>query len=504
MPRYELKSWRTRGRSLTVAAAFLLGLAPLACGENIVTETNLSPSSITDVQGTHSGSVSALAAKDQRGKENDPAKWVQFGVSGGQSYEGFRSYYLPESVNPARITTITLIVNVFGPSSRDDAFTWSIFNWNTGTYEALGTQSNCGGTQGRFRCEADLHSFTAWKWLQYNALDRPSSNYVDPGTRELRVQVRSANASSYMRMDYESLGIYSNNGNPGTIWIPPLDTRWQWQIQARANTFPDTNGINIDICRRPFHGGPCVKPDVFDIDLYVDGSITGAWDGNTVSDDYIFTRDAVQAIHASNRKVIAYITVGDAENWRADFQQMVDFDSACGGCFLGKPFSKVFPNEWYVNINNDRGQADFMRKMVQARVDKAAASQFDSLEPDVDFAAGNVSGFRISDATQVAYNVSIAHIAHADGLSINLKSDVDEALDPQLIAAFDYVIDEQCFQYKQCENYAGFQAAGKSIFNAEYRVAVGKFCSKANAMNFNSIKKDPNFSLYDLPYTPCR
>jgi len=115
-----------------------------------------------------------------------------------------------------------------------------------------------------------------------------------------------------------------------------------------------------------------------------------------------------------------------------------------------------------------------------------------------------VSGFRISDATQVAYNVSIAQIAHADGLSINLKSDVDEALDPQLIAAFDYVLDEQCFQYRQCENYAGFQAAGKSIFNAEYRVALGKFCSKANAMNFNSIKKDPNFSLYDLPYTPCR
>ena len=77
-------------------------------------------------------------------------------------------------------------------------------------------------------------------------------------------------------------------------------------------------------------------------------------------------------------------------------------------------------------------------------------------------------------------------------------------MDPELISAFDYVLDEQCFQYNRCGNYAGFQQAGKSIFNAEYRVTPDVFCPKANAMNFNSIKKARDFSLYDLPWTPCR
>ena len=473
-------------------------------GSGPVTENILIPSTITDLVGRHTGSVHALGVKDQTGTANDPSKYVQFGVPAGQSYQGYRSYYLPTSVNPSKITTITMISNVFGPSSATDEFAWSIYNWTTSSYEKLGNQNNCGGTAGRFRCMADQHSFAAWKWIQYNVIGRPLASYINSHTREIRMQLASANESSYINMDYESISIYANSGRPGKPWIPPRDTRWQWQIQAKARVFTDTDGINVDVCEPTYEGGDCVKPDVFDIDLYVDSSITGTYDGDSVADDYLFTTDAVNAIHASGRHVIGYITIGDAENFRADYQQMVDFDAACEGCFIGNPFSQTFPNEWYVNINNGRGQADFMRKMVQARIDKVAAAGFDSLEPDVDNAFENNSGFNISGATQIAYNVSIAKIAHADGLSINLKSDVDQAMNPELISAFDYVLDEQCFQYNQCGNYAGFQQAGKSIFSAEYRVAPDTFCPKANAMNFNSIKKARDFSLYDLPWTPCR
>jgi hypothetical protein len=469
-----------------------------------VTEDILTPSVITDLVGTHTGSVHALSFKDQTGTANDPSKYVQFGVLEGQSYRGYRSYYLPASVNPSKITTITMISNVFGPSSATDEFAWSIYNWTTSSYEKLGNQNNCGGTAGRFPCTADQHSFAAWKWIQYNVIGGPLANYINSHTREIRVQLSSANESSYINMDYESISIYTNRGRPRKLWIPPRDARWQWQIQAKAGVFTGTDGINVDVCEPTYQGGNCVKPDVFDIDLYVDSSITGTYDGNTIADDYVFTTDAINAIHASGRHVIGYITVGDAENFRADYQQMVDFDAACRGCFIGNPFSRTFPNEWYVNINNGRGQADFMRKMVQARIDKVAAAGFDSVEPDVDNAFENNSGFNISGATQIAYNVSIARIAHADGLSINLKSDVDQAMNPDLISAFDYVLDEQCFQYNQCGDYSGFQQAGKSIFNAEYRVAPDTFCPKANAMKFNSIKKATDFSLYDLPWTPCR
>ena len=492
-------------KALLCVVVGLRFLAPqLLYASGPVTATILSPSSITDVVGSHTGSVDALATKDQTGKENNSSKYVQFGVPSGQTYQGYRSYYLPGSIDPKKITTITLISNVFGPSSQDDEFAWSIYDWSTSAFERLGNQNNCGGATGRFACKADQHSFVVWKWIQYNVTGRPLSNYVNRSTREIRVQLASGNSSSYIDMDYESVSVYSNSGQPGSIWKPPVDVRWQWQIQARRGVFKKTNGINVGICQPTYKGGPCVKPKVFDIDLYVDPSILGTWDGDPVADNFEFTTQAVNAIHKSRRHVVGYMTVGDAEHWRPDFQQMVDFDAACGRCFIGKAFSKTFPNEWYVDINNDKGQADFMRKMMQARIDKVAAAGFDSVEPDVDNAAFNNSGFKISAATQVAYNVSIAEIAHANGLSINLKSDVDQAKNPKLIAVFDYVLDEQCFQYHQCNEYAGFQKAGKSIFNAEYRVAPDEFCPKANSMNINSIKKAHNFNLYDLPWTPCR
>jgi hypothetical protein len=495
------------GRMLAIGSLMLLFVLP-AQAAGPVTETILAPSTVIDLVGTHTGSANALAVRDQINTQNDSTKYVQFGITGGQNYQGYRSYFLPTSVNPSQITTITLIANIFAPSSSNDEFRWSLYNWTTSSYEKLGNQNNCGGPNGNggkiAACAADKHSFAAWKWIQYNVLGRPLANYVNPSTHEIRVQLASANASSYINMDYESVSVYSNSGIPGTPWVPFLNTRWQWQIQANSGVFTSTNGINVDVCQPTYQGGSCVKPDVFDIDLYVDGNITGSYDGNTVAAYYAFATDAVSAIHAAGRKVIGYITVGDAENFRADFQQMVDFDVACGHCFIGNAFSNTFPNEWYVNINNDKGQADFMRKMVQARMDKVAAAGFDSVEPDVDFASSNNSGFTITGATQIAYNVSLANIAHANGLSINLKSDVDQALDSQLIAAFDYVIDEQCWQYKQCNNYSGFQSAGKSIFNAEYKVAPSTFCPKANNLNLNAIKKNKNFSLFDLPWTPCR
>jgi len=483
-------------------AVFLLG-APLFASSP-VTQTILSPVSLTDTIGSHTGSVTALAAKDQAGTQNNPSKYVQFGTPAGASYQGYRSYVLPGAIQPSTITTITLIDNVLAPSSSTDEFALAIYNWTTASFEKLGNQNNCGGTTGRFACTADQHSFAVWKWQQYNVTGQPLTNYINAATGEIRIQLSSANASSYIDVDYESVSIYSNNGQPGTPWVPPVDVRWQWQIQAHNGQYTTTNGIDVNICEPTYQGGSCVTPDVFDIDLYVDSAITGTWDGDPVSDDFVFSTDAVNAIHASGRHVIAYMTVGDAENFRADFQQMVDFDAACSGCFLGKAFSARFPNEWYVNINNGQGQADFMRTMVQARIDKAAAAGFDSMEPDIDFEAGNASGFSITGATQVAYNLSIAAIAHANGLSINLKSDAGQAANAQLIAAFDYVLDEQCFQYNQCANYAGFQQAGKSIFNTEYVLAPDTFCPKANAMNFNSIKKASNFNLYALPWTPCR
>jgi hypothetical protein len=79
------------------------------------------------------------------------------------------------------------------------------------------------------------------------------------------------------------------------MWKPSLDSRWQYQLQNRR-AFADTGGINVGICEVPFSGGSCVKPNVFDIDLYgIGGGLATA---------------AVDAIHAAGGHAICYIDAG--------------------------------------------------------------------------------------------------------------------------------------------------------------------------------------------------
>jgi hypothetical protein len=293
------------------------------------------------------------------------------------------------------------------------------------------------------------------------------------------------------------------NTQVGACWTPPLDARWQYQLEGNPGPFDSTGGINVDICVVPFTGGPCVSPDVYDIDLYVDTSITG--DGN-----FVVNTAAVDAIHARGRHAICYMTAGDVENFRPDYPQFVAFDNQCGHCLIGKPFSKRFSNEFWANLNNDQGQRDFMLQMVTARVQKCAAAGFDGVEFDVvdAYAQGTrTTGWNISYATQLDYDEALANIAHAYGMTVALKNDLGQLTD--LMPYFDYAINEQCFQYKECDDnpppgYPAWVAAGKTVFTVEYRRKPKRFCAKANAADFNSIVKAKNFSLFDIPWTPCR
>lgn len=51
------------------------------------------------------------------------------------------------------------------------------------------------------------------------------------------------------------------------IWRPPVESRWQYQLEGNPD-YPETGGINVEICEVPQSGGACVRPTVFDIDLY--------------------------------------------------------------------------------------------------------------------------------------------------------------------------------------------------------------------------------------------
>jgi len=172
--------------------------------------------------------------------------------------------------------------------------------------------------------------------------------------------------------------------------------------------------------------------------------------------------------------VICYLSAGSYENWRPD---AASFPASV----LGK--SNGWPGEKWLDVR----RLDVLGPIMEHRLDLAVAKGCDGVEPDNVDGYANATGFPISRADQIAYNTFLADQAHQRGLSIGLKNAVD--LVPQLVGSFDWALDEQCFQYSECQALTPFIDAGKAVFGVEYNLAPSQFCPQANAMGFSWLKK---------------
>ncbi|WP_242906259.1 endo alpha-1,4 polygalactosaminidase [Actinomadura terrae] len=313
----------------------------------------------------------------------------------------------------------------------------------------------------------------------------------------------------------------------GAPWRPVVGSRWQYQLSGDRK-FPGTGGINVDICERPYAGGSnsggnggggrkngvgdgdgddgkvgagaCVRPEVFDIDLYADAAVAG---NNTT-----LNTAAVKAIHARGAKAICYIDSGSVEKVRPDYPQYVEWHEAHGKSLIGKSYPG-FPEENYANINNDKGQRDFVLKMQEARVRKCVQAGFDAVEFDVVNAhedGAGVTGWQVSADSQLVFNRALADMAHRHGLAAGLKNDLGQI--PQLVSSFDFMVNEECWEFRECDRLKPFIAAGKPVFGVEYKPSRGPdplaFCREAVSLRFGFIKKGEDYLLTDQPYTPCR
>lgn len=273
--------------------------------------------------------------------------------------------------------------------------------------------------------------------------------------------------------------------------LPPQRARFQYQLQPVPG-HEATGGVNVDVCEAPFTGGPCVRPEVWGIDLYEADGVTP-------------NRRAVDAIHARGGYALCYVDAGSIENYRPDWPEFVAWDEAHGNSLLGKPYSELFPEEFWANINNDRGQRDFLLRMHGKRVKKCRKAGFDAVDFDVvdAFAAGrDVTGWDISPATQLTFNRALARLAHRNRMAVVLKADLLQVRD--LVRDFDMAVNESCFVYDECGYLTPFVRAGKPVFELEYDVEPADFCDRATRLGFNAIKKSGDQLLLDLPWMPCR
>src|SRR5919198_5277284 len=83
-------------------------------------------------------------------------------------------------------------------------------------------------------------------------------------------------------------------------WEPAQGARFQYQLESSDRSHASTGGIDVGICKPPASGGACVRPRVFDIDLYQDGHISG--------NDHTVNTAAVDAIHRQGGHAICYVS----------------------------------------------------------------------------------------------------------------------------------------------------------------------------------------------------
>jgi hypothetical protein len=107
-----------------------------------------------------------------------------------------------------------------------------------------------------------------------------------------------------------------------------------------------------------------------------------------------------------------------------------------------------------------------VRRIMLARLDLAVSRGFDGVEPDNVDGYTNDPGFPLTAADQLDFNRFIADAAHERGLAVGLKNDLDQI--PDLVACFDFAVNEQCHEYDECGALQPFVDAGKPVFNAEY------------------------------------
>ena len=226
-------------------------------------------------------------------------------------------------------------------------------------------------------------------------------------------------------------------------WTPQVGDTWQWQLTGTINTSYDVK--------------------VYDIDLF------------DVPDSVFNT------LHNQGRAVVCYFSAGSAEDWRADYGQFKPAD-------LGNKLGGWAGERWV-----DTRSAN-VRAIMKARLDKAKARGCDGVEPDnVDgYQPAKKTGFPLTYATQLDYNRFLAAEARARGLKVALKNDVDQLAD--LAPSFDFAVNEQCHQYKECGGYSAFTGAGKPVFNAEYKKtwrddanARAQMCADARAANLRTL-----------------
>jgi hypothetical protein len=417
----------------TALLALVLGLAGLAASNlqprlSAGNSLALFPVSLKTSSGRASRQpVSVLAAQDQAGSQDDPAKYIRLETPKQLAYDGVLAFELPKTLRARDIAHISITVNFRGPLAAQQGWEFQGFHWEKREWIRLGNQQNV----------------NASLWSEFRLeLPSPAFQFASPDTGRIQLRIQSTDAGGEAALDYAAARVSvrapAPTRTPPPHWTPPLEASWHIQYTGEIDTSLDMDIYNLDLFDTP--------------------------------------PESIEALRARGVRVMCYFSAGSYEDWRPDAGE---FPAGV----LGKAL-EGWPGEKWLDIR----QIGLLAPIMEARLDLARDKGCDGVDPDNVNGYTNDSGFPLTGADQIAYNIFLADAAHQRGLGIGLKNDLEQVA--ELLPYFDWQVNEQCFLYDECGLLLPFIAAGKPVFNIEYELTTAEFCAQANAYNFNSIRKN--------------
>jgi len=225
---------------------------------------------------------------------------------------------------------------------------------------------------------------------------------------------------------------------PGYVPLPPKKAEWQIQYSGMIDLSLDVNVYNLDL---------------FDT-----------------------SAAAITKLHSRGIYVMCYFSAGSWENWRPDAGQYPPE-------ILGNDYNGWNGEKWL-----DIRAIDTLTPLLVARMDQAVDKGCDGIDPDNVDGYQNNTGFPLTYAHQLAFNVWLSQEAHKRGLAIGLKNDLNQI--PDLLPHFDWGLNEECFTYNECDLLAPFLEVGKPVFVIEYDTLPIEFCPGATVMGINALYKN--------------
>ncbi len=226
---------------------------------------------------------------------------------------------------------------------------------------------------------------------------------------------------------------------------------WQWQL----------TGLPID---------QTVDVQMYDVDLFTT------------------TAAEISQLHAKGRIVVCYFSAGSWEKFRPDSSQFP-------ATVQGSPLDPPFQDERWLDI-----RSPVTRMVVGARLDMAVLKKCDAVEPDNVDGFDNKNGFNLTASDQLNFNRFVAAEAHKRALSVGLKNDLSQLDD--LVADFDWALNEECVKYKECSSYSkNFIAKDKAVFHAEYVAASerDRVCAVTVPLKLSTIIKKIGLDGFRVP-----